>query len=95
MGNDFTVPMAQSTFSEVFDKKLEVMERELAYVVCLEMLQQEKSAANQYFNEKLPNVSGVVMVICDHRKMIRLSQSQLHFAALMLKQFRCFFSVVF
>ena len=55
--------MAQSTFSEVFDKKLEVMERELAYVVCLEMLQQEKSAANQYFNEKLPNVSGVVMVI--------------------------------
>ncbi|XP_052889214.1 putative nuclease HARBI1 [Anopheles moucheti] len=62
VGNDFTVPMAQSTFSEVLDETLRAMEKELARYISLEMTENEKSDAVNYFYQK-SGITGVVMCV--------------------------------
>ncbi|XP_049301680.1 putative nuclease HARBI1 [Anopheles funestus] len=60
VGNDFTVPMGQSTFSEIFDETVRVMERELKECITLEMTELEKQEARRFFYSK-SGIPGVVM----------------------------------
>ncbi|XP_035895720.1 putative nuclease HARBI1 [Anopheles stephensi] len=54
--------IGQSTFSETLDQTLSALERELAYAIDINMTEDEKSDARQYFYAKLP-VPGVVACI--------------------------------
>ncbi|XP_049294455.1 putative nuclease HARBI1 [Anopheles funestus] len=62
VGNDFIMPIGQSTFSETLDQTLEVLERKLAYAVKIDLTNDEKADARRYFYAKLP-VPGVVMCV--------------------------------
>ncbi|XP_035903292.1 uncharacterized protein LOC118508014 [Anopheles stephensi] len=58
VGKDFNMAIGQSTFSETLDQTLSALERELAYAIDINMTEDEKSDARQYFYAKLP-VPGV------------------------------------
>uniref|UniRef100_A0A182NGJ2 DDE Tnp4 domain-containing protein n=1 Tax=Anopheles dirus TaxID=7168 RepID=A0A182NGJ2_9DIPT len=62
VGNDFTVPMAQSTFSEMFDETLRILERELKQYITLEMTEEEKAEARRFFYSK-SSIPGAVMAV--------------------------------
>uniref|UniRef100_A0A182I8H0 Uncharacterized protein n=1 Tax=Anopheles arabiensis TaxID=7173 RepID=A0A182I8H0_ANOAR len=62
VGNDFTIPMAQSTFSEVLHETLRVMQTKLLKYITLQMSEVEKTEARNYFYQK-SGIPGVVMCI--------------------------------
>ncbi|XP_058122889.1 putative nuclease HARBI1 [Anopheles ziemanni] len=62
VGTDFTIPMGQSTFSEMFDETLKVMEKELSRFITLEMTEEEKTSARTFFYER-SEIPGVVMSV--------------------------------
>nr|XP_049465483.1 putative nuclease HARBI1 [Anopheles coluzzii] len=62
VGNDFTMTIGQSTFSETLDQTLTVLERELTYAITMNLTEDERADARRYFYSKLP-VPGVVMCI--------------------------------
>ncbi|XP_052895490.1 putative nuclease HARBI1, partial [Anopheles moucheti] len=62
VGNDYNIAIGQSTFCETLDQTLAVLERELAYVINMDLTEHEKSDARRYFYSKLP-VPGVEMCI--------------------------------
>uniref|UniRef100_A0A182PWY8 DDE Tnp4 domain-containing protein n=1 Tax=Anopheles epiroticus TaxID=199890 RepID=A0A182PWY8_9DIPT len=59
VGNDFTIPMRLSTFSEVLDETLKVMEKCLSQNISLEMNEEEKTDSRNYFYQK-SGITGVV-----------------------------------
>lgn len=62
VGNDFTVAVGQSTFSNLFDETLRALEIEIGNEVRIEMTEGEKTAARRYFYEK-SGIPGVVMCV--------------------------------
>ncbi|XP_040159184.1 putative nuclease HARBI1 [Anopheles arabiensis] len=62
VGNDFTIPMAQSTFSEVLHETLRAMQTKLLKYITLQMSEVEKTEARNYFYQK-SGIPGVVMCI--------------------------------
>uniref|UniRef100_A0AAG5DR12 DDE Tnp4 domain-containing protein n=1 Tax=Anopheles atroparvus TaxID=41427 RepID=A0AAG5DR12_ANOAO len=62
VGNDFTIPIGQSTFSKVFDQTLRVIQRELKHYVSMDMSEEEKSAARRFFYET-SGIPGIVMCV--------------------------------
>ncbi|XP_058122849.1 putative nuclease HARBI1 [Anopheles ziemanni] len=62
VGNDFTVAIGQSMFSDIFHETLCALEKEIGIEVTVEMTQGEKAAARRYFYEK-SGIPGVVMCV--------------------------------
>ncbi|XP_052900977.1 putative nuclease HARBI1 [Anopheles moucheti] len=62
VGNDFTVPIGQSTFSEIFEETLCALENTLKHVITLEMTEEEQADARRFFYEK-SGIPGAVLAI--------------------------------
>ncbi|XP_040172485.1 putative nuclease HARBI1 [Anopheles arabiensis] len=70
VGNDFTVPMGQSTFSEMFDETLRALENELKRHITLEMTEEEQMEARRFFYGKSGIAGAVMAVDGTHIRMI-------------------------
>lgn len=62
VGNDFTVPMAQSTFSETLNQTLRALEQHLKPYITLEMNEREKQEARRFFYDK-SGIPGITMAV--------------------------------
>ncbi|XP_058127713.1 putative nuclease HARBI1 [Anopheles ziemanni] len=62
VGNDFTVPMAQSTFSETLNETLRTLEQHLKPYITLEMSVREKEEARRFFYDK-SGIPGITMAV--------------------------------
>uniref|UniRef100_A0A2M4CWW6 Putative nuclease harbi1 n=1 Tax=Anopheles darlingi TaxID=43151 RepID=A0A2M4CWW6_ANODA len=62
VGNDFTIPIAQPTFSKIFECTLEVLEDVLKQFVTMEMSEEDKTAARRHFYDAT-DIPGVVMCV--------------------------------